>query len=65
MVKRLGPMLVWATGLCAAETVAGLLLARSLDLPPGAAIAVVAGLAFGLVAGGRAAASRLTRVAPA
>jgi len=65
MVKRLGPMLVWATGLCAAETVAGLLLARSLDLPPGAAIAVVAGLAFGLVAGGQAAASRLTRVAPA
>lgn len=65
MVERLGPMLVWATGLCAAETVAGLLLARSLDLPPGAAIAVVAGLAFGLVAGGQAAASRLTRVAPA
>jgi ABC-type Mn2+/Zn2+ transport systems, permease components len=65
MVKRLGPMLVWATGLCAAETVAGLLLARSLDLPPGAAIAVVAGLAFGLLAGGQAAASRLTRVAPA
>ena len=65
MVKRLGPMLVWATGLCAAETVAGLLVARSLDLPPGAAIAVVAGLAFGLLAGGQAAASRLTRVAPA
>ncbi len=65
MVERLGPMLAWATGLCAAETVAGLLLARSLDLPPGAAIAVVAGLAFGLVAGGQAAASRLTRVAPA
>jgi manganese/iron transport system permease protein len=65
MVKRLGPMLVWATGLCAAETVAGLLLARSLDLPPGAAIAVVAGLAFGLLAGGQVAASRLTRVAPA
>ena len=65
MVERLGPMLAWTTGLCAAETVAGLLLARALDLPPGAAIAVVAGLAFGLVAGGRAAASRLTRVAPA
>jgi ABC-type Mn2+/Zn2+ transport system permease subunit len=65
MVERLGPMLAWATGLCAGETVAGLLLARSLDLPPGAAIAVVAGLAFGLVAGGQAAASRLTRVAPA
>jgi ABC-type Mn2+/Zn2+ transport system permease subunit len=65
MVERLGPMLAWATGLCAGETVAGLLLARSLDLPPGAAIAVVAGLVFGLVASGRAATGRLTRVAPA
>jgi len=65
MVERLGPMLAWATGLCAGETVAGLLLARSLDLAPGAAIAVVAGLVFGLVASGRAATGRLTRVAPA
>ena len=65
LAARLGPMLAWSTGLCVAETLAGLLAARSLDLPPGAAIAAVAGLAFGLVAGARATASRLTRVAPA
>ena len=65
VTERLGPMLAWATGLCALETVAGLLLARALDLPPGAAIAVVTGLGFGVIAAASAAASRLTRVAPA
>ena len=63
LTERLGPMLAWATGLCALEMVAGLLLARALDLPPGAAIAVVAGLAFGLIAATRAAAGRRMRVA--
>ena len=64
IVTRLGPMLTWTTGLCVLETIAGLLAARSLDVPPGAAIAVAAGLAFGLVAA-VVAASRHTRVAPA
>ncbi len=64
LVTRLGPMLAWTTGLCVVETICGLLAAWSLDLPPGAAIAAVAGLAFGLVAGMRAGASRLGRVAP-
>ena len=64
LVTRLGPMLAWTTGLCVLETIAGLLAARSLDVPPGAAIAVAAGLAFGLVAA-VVAASRHTRVAPA
>jgi ABC-type Mn2+/Zn2+ transport system permease subunit len=58
-------MLAWTTGLCVVETIAGLLAAWSLDLPPGAAIAAVAGLVFGLVAAMRPAGSRLTRVAPA
>lgn len=64
LVTRLGPMLAWTTALCVAETTAGLLAARSLDLPPGAAIAAVTGLAFGVVAVVQAA-SRRTRAAPA
>lgn len=63
ITERLGPMLAWATGLCAFETVVGVLLARALDLPPGAAIAAVAGLGFGLIAAARAAADRRLRVA--
>ena len=61
LVERVGPMLVVSTSLCAAETVAGLLLARSLDLPPGAATALVTGFVFALVAGGVATASRTAR----
>ena len=47
---RLGPMLAAAVGLCAAEVVTGLVLARALDVPPGAAVATLAGIVFGLVA---------------
>jgi len=61
MVARVGPMLVWSIVLCAAETVAGVALAQSLDLPPGAATALVAGLVFALVAGGQAVAKRIPR----
>lgn len=64
LVTRLGPMLAWTTALCVAETTAGLLAARSLDLPPGAAIAAVTGFVFGVVAVVQAA-SRRTRAAPA
>lgn len=61
LVERVGPMLVVSTSLCAAETVVGLLLARSLDLPPGAATALVTGSVFALVAGGAATARRFAR----
>jgi ABC-type Mn2+/Zn2+ transport system permease subunit len=63
--ERLGPMLAWAVPLCAAETVVGILVARALDLPPGAAVAAVAGATFALVAGARAAAGRRAQAAPA
>ena len=51
MVERVVPMLACAVALCAVETVVGLLAARALDLPPGAAIAALAGLGFAAVAG--------------
>lgn len=52
---RVQPMLASAAALGAVEVVAGLLAARALDLPPGAAVAVVAGVTFALAAAGRAA----------
>ena len=47
---RLGPMQALAVALCALETVLGLALARTLDIPPGAAVAALAGIGFGLAA---------------
>lgn len=64
LTERLGPLLAWAVGLCAAETVVGILVARALDLPPGAAVAALAGAVFALVAGARAAAPRPAAAQP-
>ena len=50
LTDRLGPMHALAVALCGLETVLGLALARTLDIPPGAALAALAGLGFGLVA---------------
>ena len=50
LTERLGPMLAAAVGLCAVEVVAGLALARALDVPPGAAVATLTGAVFGIVA---------------
>ena len=47
LTDRMGPMHALAVVLCALETVLGLALARTLDIPPGAAVATVAGLGFG------------------
>lgn len=61
LTERLGPMQAWAVGLCLAESVGGLALARGLDVPPGAVIAALAGFGFGLaatVAAARAAVGR-------
>ena len=57
LCERLGPMLLAAVALSALETAAGLAAARALDLPPGAAIATLAGLGFALAAAARAAAA--------
>ncbi len=65
LTERLGPLLGWAVGLCAIEVAAGILLARSLDVPPGAAAAVVAGAVFGIAAAGSAAADRLAKASRA
>jgi ABC-type Mn2+/Zn2+ transport system permease subunit len=50
---RLAGVLLGAVGLCALEIAAGLALARALDLPPGAAIATLAGAGFALAGAGR------------
>jgi len=50
VTDRLAPMQALAVALCALETVLGLALARTLDIPPGSAVAALAGLGFGLVA---------------
>jgi len=50
LTERLGVMLACSVALCALETVAGLAVARWLDLSPGASIAALAGLVFGAVA---------------
>jgi len=50
LTDSLGTLLAAAVGLAALEGVGGLLLAYHLDLPPGPAIAVVGGGAFGLAA---------------
>ena len=47
LTDRMGPMHALAVVLCALETVLGLALARTLDIPPGADVATVAGLGFG------------------
>ncbi len=44
---RLGPMMALSAGVSVGETVGGLLVARALDIPPGAGVAVLAGLVFG------------------
>ena len=48
ITERLAPMLGWAVALSVLEVVAGLLAARALDVPPGAAVAAVAGAVFAL-----------------
>lgn len=58
LTDRLGPMHALAVALCALETVLGLALARTLDIPPGAAVAALSGLGFGLVAAAVAARAR-------
>jgi len=50
LTGSLGALLAVAVGLAALEGVAGLVLAFHLDLPPGPAIAVIGGGAFGLAA---------------
>ena len=50
MTRSLHALLTVAVALALAESVAGLLLAYHLDLPPGPAIAVVGGSVFGLAA---------------
>jgi len=52
--ERLGPMLGLAVALCASEGLAGLALARAIDTPPGAAIAVLSGAGFAIAAATRA-----------
>ncbi|MGI8439393.1 MAG: metal ABC transporter permease [Thermoleophilaceae bacterium] len=54
LTDRLGVMQLVAVALCAVETVAGLGLARELDVPPGAAVASLAGAVFALTALGAA-----------
>lgn len=48
LTERLATMSGWAVALCAAELVAGLGVARELDVPPGASVAGVAALGFAL-----------------
>lgn len=50
VTDRLGSMQALAVVLCALETVLGLALSRTLDIPPGAAVAALAGFGFGFVA---------------
>lgn len=50
LTERVGAMLASAVALCGVETVAGLAFARWLDVSPGACIATLAGVCFGLVA---------------
>ncbi len=50
LTERLGPLLALSVALCAAESLAGLALARALDVPPGAAIAARGGAVFALAA---------------
>jgi ABC-type Mn2+/Zn2+ transport system permease subunit len=54
LTERLGVLLALAVALCAAESLAGLALARALDVPPGAAIATLGGLVFAVAAAVRA-----------
>jgi ABC-type Mn2+/Zn2+ transport system permease subunit len=59
---RLGPMLLCSATLALAAMVLGLLLARLADLPPGAAVALLAGAGFAVAEAARAADARLARV---
>ena len=63
--ERLAPMLVWSGALAAVETATGIVGARVLDVPPGAAVAVAAGAVFAVVAAGRGALDRRSRERPA
>jgi ABC-type Mn2+/Zn2+ transport system permease subunit len=65
LTERLGPMLAWAGGLSLLAMAAGLVLAWLLDLPPGAAVALLAGTGFGAAAAGGGAARRLARAGTA
>lgn len=65
LTERLGPYLAWSVALAGVESLAGLALARSLDVPPGAMIAVVGGGIFVAVAAARAANGLRVRPGPA
>lgn len=49
LARRLPTLLAGTVGLCAAEVVAGLIVARRLDVPPGASIAATGGAVFAAV----------------
>ena len=59
LTERLAPMLACAVALSVLEMAGGIVLARVLDLPPGAVVATLAGVVFGMAAALRAAAGRL------
>ncbi len=61
LARRLGPMMALSAALGLGLTVAGLALARELDLPPGAAIATLGGVAFLLVAAAQGTGAALAR----
>jgi ABC-type Mn2+/Zn2+ transport system permease subunit len=62
--ERLGPMLAGATALAVVEMAGGVVLARVLDLPPGAVVAVLAGTLFAVAAAARAAAATVRALTP-
>ena len=64
IAERLGPMLAGATALAVLEMGGGLALARVLDLPPGAVVAMVAGVIFALGAAVRAGVASVRAPAP-
>jgi ABC-type Mn2+/Zn2+ transport system permease subunit len=63
LTERAAPMAALAVAVCAIELLGGLATARLLDLPPGATVAILSGVGFGLVLG--AAALHRRRLAPA
>jgi ABC-type Mn2+/Zn2+ transport system permease subunit len=65
LTERLESMLRWAVGLCSLEVVGGLVAARALDVPPGAAVAALAGAGFALATAGSAAVGFGRRPRPA
>jgi ABC-type Mn2+/Zn2+ transport system permease subunit len=58
LTDRLEPMIAASVALCAATVVAGLLVARELDAPPGAVMAMLAGAGFAAALVGRGVVAR-------